>query len=202
MEALLPRILLPDSEVLLNVNTLYPVQRHYIEIPDRAVILRRIPGGGDEPALRKALVSECLALEKLQHHGSQCLGDAVDFIQKKNPLPKAGFLHQTVNRGQNFAHSVLRNGVFLSAVNPLFNERQAHGALTCVMSNGIGHQTHPGFGGNLLHNLGFTHAGRAHQQNGTLADRRNSVISEGVLGKIGFQSVGDFLFGLFDVHKS
>ena len=186
VEALLPGVLLPDSEVLPYVDALHPVQGHHVEVPDGAVILRRISGGGDEPALRQPLVAKGLALEELEHHGGQGLGDAVDFVQEEDAFLEAGFLHQLIDGGQNLAHGVLGDGEFLSAVDAFFNEGQAHGALAGVMGDGVGHQAHAGFRGHLLHDLGFAHAGGAHQQDGPLADGGNQVIPQGVLGQIGF----------------
>ena len=171
VEALGPGVLLPDGEVLLYVDALHPVQGHHVEIPDGAVVFRRVSGGGDEPALRQALVAEGLALEKLQHHGGQGFRDAVDLVQEEDALLEAGFLHQVIDGGQNFAHGVLGDGVGLPAVGPLFDEGQAHGALAGVVGDGVGHQAHAGLGGHLLHDLGFAHARGAHQQDGPLADR-------------------------------
>ena len=75
-------VLLPDGEVLLHVDALDPVQRHHIEIPDGLVVLRGVARRHDEPALRQLLIAEGLALEKLQHHGGQGLGDTVDLVQE------------------------------------------------------------------------------------------------------------------------
>ena len=92
-------VLLPDGEVLLHVDALHPVQRHHVKVPDGLVILRRIACRHDQPALRQPLVAEGLALQKLQHHGSQRLADAVDLIQEEDALPQARPLHQLIYGG-------------------------------------------------------------------------------------------------------
>ncbi len=73
MQTLAPGVFLPDGEIFLYLDSFHPVQRHHIELPDRAVILRRVSGGGDQPALGKPLIAEGLALQELEHHRGQGL---------------------------------------------------------------------------------------------------------------------------------
>ena len=72
--------------IRLHLDFLHTVQRHHIEIPDGFVVLRRIAGSHDDPALRNRMISKGLALEKLQHGRSQRLRHTVNLIDKKNPL--------------------------------------------------------------------------------------------------------------------
>ena len=201
VDALSPGVFLPDGEVLCHVHALHTVQRHHVEVPDGLVVLRRVARRHDEPSLRQVLVAEGLALQKLQHHGGQRLADAVDLVQEQNALGQARPLHHLVHGGQNLAHGVLRNGVFLAAVGPLFDERQADGALAGVVGDGVGHQAHALLRRDLLHDLGLADARRAHQQHGPLPDRGDQVIPQGVLFEIRLQRVGDLLLCLFDVHS-
>lgn len=63
-----------------------------------------------------------------------------------------------------------------------------------------GHQRNAAFLRDLLHDLGFANARRAHQQNRPLADGRNQRGSGIVHGKVCLDRVFNFLFGAFDVH--
>ncbi|MPM52187.1 hypothetical protein SDC9_98943 [bioreactor metagenome] len=148
------------------------------------------------------MIAEGLALQKLQHHRGKRLADAVDLVQKENPLFDSGPLHQVVDRSKNFAHGILRDGELMPAVGPLFDKRQTHGALPGVMRDGVGHQPHAGLRCDLLHDLGFADARRPHQQHRPLTDGGNQVVPQIVPGQIRSQGIGNFLFRLFDVHKS
>ncbi len=169
-----PGVVLPHGVVLLHVDALDPVQRHHVKVPDGLVVLRRVAGGHDGPTLRQGLVAEGLALEELEHHGRQRLGDAVDLVEEEDALPQSRALHQLIDGGEDLAHGVLCNGVFLAAVGPLFDEGQADGALPGVVGDGVGHQAHPRLGGDLGHDLGLADARRAHEQNGPLPDGRDA----------------------------
>ena len=200
VEAPPPGILFPDAVVLLHIDALHPVQRHHVEVPDGLVVLRRVARRHDEPPLRQLLIAEGLALEELEHHGGQGLGDAVDLVQEEDALLQAGALHQPVDGGEDLAHGVLGDGDLLPAVGPLFDEGQADGALPCVVGDGVGHQPYTGLGGDLLHDLGLAHAGRAHQQHRPLAHRGDQIVPQLVPGQIRLQGIGDLLLCLFDVH--
>ena len=82
VQTLLPRVLLPDREVLRHVDALDAVERHHVKVPHGLVVFRRVARGHDQPALGQTLVAEGLVLQKLQHHGGQSLGDAVDLIEE------------------------------------------------------------------------------------------------------------------------
>ena len=195
-------IFLPDGQVSLHVHALDPVQRDDVELPHALVVLGRVARGGDDPALGHFLVAEGFALQKLQHGGGQRLGDTVDLVDEQNALRKAGVLHALVHAGDDLAHGVLGDGHGFAAVLPLLDHGQAHGALAGVVGDGIGHQGHPLLPGNLLHDLGFSDAWRAHQQNGPLANGGNGILAVLVPAEIGPDRVGDLLFGTLDVQGS
>ena len=157
-------ILLPHPQIRFHVNPLDPVQGDHIEFPYRFVILRRIAGSCDNPALRYLMASEGLALEKLQHGRSQGLGYAVDFINKKNPFLKTCFLHPVIDGCHNFTHGILRHRILPVSISLFLNEGKAHRALSGVMGDGIGYQSNPAFPGYLLHYLSLSHSGRTDQQ--------------------------------------
>ena len=64
------RILLPRLIVRFHIDALQTIPGGDIEIPDRLVIFRRIPGGHDNPAGWKMMLAEYLVLQKLQHRRS------------------------------------------------------------------------------------------------------------------------------------
>ena len=86
MNAGLVCVLPPDRVIGLHIDHLHTVQCHNIKVADRFVVLRRISGGNNDPALRHLLVSEGLALKKLQHRRGKCLGYAVDLIDEQYSL--------------------------------------------------------------------------------------------------------------------
>ena len=138
----------------------------------------------------------------MEHHGGEGFGDAVNLVQKQNPLPQAGFLHEAVDGGENFAHGVLGDGEGLSAVGTLLDEREAHSALAGVVGDGVGDEAHALLRGDLFHDLGFADAGRPHEEDRALPDGGNQVVAEAVFREVGFQRVGNLRFGLLDVHVS
>ena len=86
MDTLFVGVFLPNVKIRLHGNFFHTVQRHHIEIPDRFVVLRRISCCHDDPAFRNRMISEGLALQKLEHRRGQSLGHAVDLINEKNSL--------------------------------------------------------------------------------------------------------------------
>ena len=200
MQAALIRVFLPHAEVLLHVDALDAVERDHVELTHRFVVLGRVARRDNDPALGQFLVAEGLALQELQHHRGQRLGNAVDLIQKQDALAHARALHEVVNRGQDLAHGIGRDRVFLAIIYMMVDIGQAEGALAGVMGDGIGDQAHTSLGRNLLHDLGLANARRAHQQDRTLAHGRDLVLAERVAGKVGFDGIGNLLFGSFDVH--
>ena len=81
-------------------------------------------------------------------------------------------------------------------------EGQAYGALPGVVGNCVSNQGNAAFLCNLLHNLGFADAGRAHQQDGPLPDCRDQGRAGVIGGQVGAHSILDFLFGAFDIHST
>ena len=194
-------VILPYLQVGLNVHPTDTIQRDDIEITDRFVILRRVACRHDDPAGRHGLVAEGLALQELQHGGGQRLGNAVDLVDEENALFQAGGFHLGVDAGNDLAHGVFGHRDILIAVMALPDEGQAHGALAGVVGDGVGYQCHAALPGGLLHDLGLADARRAHQQDGPLPDGGNGILTQCVLGQVGFDSVFDFFFGTFDIHK-
>ena len=197
-----PGVVLPHRQVGLNVHAAHTVEGDDVKVPDGFVVLRRVACRHDDPARRHRLVAEGLALQKLQHGGSQRLGHTVDLVDEQDALRKAGGLHFGVDAGDDLAHGVLGHRNVLVAVVALPDEGQTHGALAGVVGDGIGHQCHPALPGHLLHHLGLTDARRPHEQDGALPDGRDGVFPQRILGKVGFYGMLDFFFGAFDVHNS
>ena len=193
-------ILLPDGKVRLNINAAYTVQCDKVKIPHALVVLRRIAGGNNHPAGGHSLVAKGFALQKLQHGGSQCFGYTVDLVNKQNTVFQAGLLHLVIHAGNDLAHCVLRYAAVRAAKIAVADKWQAHGALAGVVGDGVCHQRNAAFLRDLLHDLGFANARRAHQQNRPLADGRNQRGAGIVHGKVCLDRVFNFLFGAFDVH--
>ncbi len=201
MDGLPVGVLLPDGEVRLHVDFPHAVQCDDVEFAGRTVVFGWIPGGHDDPALRHLLISEGFALQKLEHCGGQRFGNAVDFVNKQNAFVQAGAFHPVVDGGDDLAHGVFRNGVFLPAVGLFLDERQPNGALPRVVRDGIGNQGNAAFARHLLDDLRFSHAGRAHQKQRTLADCGNPIVSVFILLQIGTHGVSNFFLDIFNIHN-
>ena len=113
---------------------------------------------------------------------------------------QAGLLHLVIHAGNDLAHCVLRYAAVRAAKIAVADKWQAHGALAGVVGDGVCHQRNAAFLRDLLHDLGFANARRAHQQNRPLADGRNQRGAGIVHGKVCLDRVFNFLFGAFDVH--
>ena len=195
-------VVLPDAQLRLNVDAPHAVQRDEVKFPHTLVVLRRVARRHNDPAFRHGLVAEGLALQKLQHRRGQRLADAVDLVDEQDTVFLAGALHGRVDAGDDLTHRVLGHAAGLAAKIPLPDEGQAHGTLPRVVGDGIGHQRNVALLRNLLHNLGFAYARRAHQQNGALADGRYQRAADIVRGKVGLHRTLDFLFGTLNIHGS
>ena len=193
-------VFFPDRKILLHGDALDTVERDHIKIAHGAVVFRRIACRDDQPALWKFLVAKCFALQKLQHHGGQSFGYAVDLIKEKNPLAKSGFFHQLIYRAEYFAHGVLSNGMLCAIIGFLFDKRQTNGALAGVMRDGIGDETDIFLGCDLLHDLGLADSRRADQQNRPLPNGRDTVVPKSIPAQVGTQRISNLFFGLLDVH--
>ena len=181
MNVLPVRILLPHLKIRLYRDLFDAVQGHYVKLPDGFIVFRRISRGCDDPAFRHLMAAEGLALQKLQHGGSQGLGHTVDLIDKQNPLFKPRIPDPVVNRRHDLAHGILCYRIFLPSIDLMFNKRQTHGALSCMMSNGIGHQAQLTFPGNLLHDLCLSHSRRPDQKHRSLPDGGDHIFSAVIL---------------------
>ena len=169
-------VFLPDSEILPDVDLLYPVQSHHVKIPDRLIIFRRVSSRYNDPAGGHLLVSKSLALKELEHSRCQGFRHTVDLIDKQDPLPDSRSLHFVIHGSDDLAHGILRNRPVLSPVAFLFDKRQTDGALPGMVGNGIGHQINAAFSGRLFHDLRLADPRRPHEQDGPLPDGRNTVI--------------------------
>ena len=170
-------IFFPDAEIFPDVDLLYPVQSHHVKVPDRFIVLRRISRSHNDPAGRHLLVSESLALEELEHGGSQSLRNAVDLINKQDPLPDSRSFHFVIHGSDDLAHSILGDRPGLSPVAFLLNERQSYSALPGMVGNSIRHQVNSAFSGCLLHDLSLADPRRSHKQDWSLPYGRDTVIS-------------------------
>ena len=192
--------LLPDAVIGLHVDALQAVPGDDIEVPDRAVELRRVAGGDHDPAVGNTVTAEDLELQELQHGGGQSLGNTVDLIQEQDALPEAGLLHGVIHAGDDLGHGVLADSVLPAAVDLLLDEGQTQGALPCVMGHGIAHQPHAQLLGDLLHNGGLADARRAHEKDRPLLFQGDHIGPELVFCKIRRHGVFDLLFCLLDIH--
>ena len=170
-------IIFPGFKVRFHFNLFDTIHRHDIEFTDRAVVLRRISGCNDEPALRNLMISEGFALEKLQHSRSKRLRYTIDLIDEQNAFFQTGGFHFLINRSDNLAHGVFGHGVFFSSKGFFGDKRQTDGALAGVMRDGVGNETDTAFSGNLLHNLCFSDSGSADEKNGALPHGGNDIFS-------------------------
>ena len=200
MEPLLAAVLLPNPEVRLHVYPPQPVPGDHVKIAGGVVVFRGVAGGDHHPPLGDGVAAKDLVLQKLQHGGGQCFGNAVDFVQKENPLLPAGLLHHVVNRGDNFAHGVFRNAAGFSAVALFQDDRQADGALPGVVGHGMGHKADAQLLGHLLHNGGFANPRRPHQAEGPLPGQGDGILPLAVAGQVGLDGADDLLLGFLDVH--
>ena len=202
MDVLLVGKLLPGIEVRLHVDALEPVPGNDVELPDGAVVLRRVAGSDHDPALRHPMAAEDFILQKLQHGRGQRLADAVDLVDEQDAVFLAGALHGGVDAGDDLAHRVLGHAAGAPAVVPLPDERQADGALAGVVGDGVGHQRNVALLRDLLHDLGLADARRAHQQNGALPHGGDQRAANVVRGKVRLHGALDFLFGTLNIHGS
>ena len=193
-------VLLPHAVIGGDVHTLDPVQSDHVKFPHRFVVLRRVAGGGDDPAVGETLIAEGLALEKLEHHGGQGFRDAVDLIQEEDALLDPGVLHGPVDRGQDLAHGVLGDRAGPAAEGLLPDEGEAQSGLPGVVGDGIAHQADAHFAGDLFHDLGLANARRTHEEKGTLPHRRDAPGPQLIPGQVGPDGILDLLFGAFNIH--
>ena len=200
MNLCLISIFLPNIIIFFHIYLLNPIQRHHVKIPYRLIILRRIARGNDNPAFRHLLVSECLALQELEHGRRQRLGYAVDLIDKQDAFRNPGGLDLFIDGRDDLAHRIFRHGILLSAKSLFPYKRKPDGALPGVMRNGIGDQANLALLGNLLHNLRLPDSRRPHQQDRALADCRYHIVPIGVFFKICLYGIFNFLLRSFYVH--
>ena len=200
MDAASVRVLLPHAEILFDVDFFDAVERYHVKFPHGFVVFRRISGRYDHPSGRQLLVAEGLALQKLQHHRRECLGNAVDLIEEQNALFDARAFHFAVHRSDNLAHRVGGYCAFLAAEHHLVDERQTERGLACVVRQRVGDKADAGLLGNLLHDLRFADARRSHQQDWPLPNRRNAIRAEFIGREIRLECVFDFVFCSLYVH--
>ena len=62
------------------------VECYHVKFPHGFVVFRRISRCYDHPSGRQLLIAEGLALQELQHHRRERLGNTVDLIEEQNAL--------------------------------------------------------------------------------------------------------------------
>ena len=122
------------------------------------------------------MASKGFVLKKLKHSRGQCLGDAVDLVDKEYSLLKSRLLNLIINRSHDLAHGVLRHRVLPASVFLFLNPGQPYRALACMMGDSISYQADAALPGRLLHDLGFTHSRRSHEKNRPLARHGDGVL--------------------------
>ena len=181
MNAHLIGVFFPDVKILFHIDFLDTVQGHHIKFTYRFIILRRVARRNDDPSLRDFLISECLALQELQHRWRQGLRDTVDLINEKNSLFVSGNFHFVIHRRDDLAHRILRHRIFFPSVLFFLNKRQPHCALAGMMGDRIRHQADPALSCHLLHDLCLSDSRRPHQKDRPLMNSGDHVFSTFIL---------------------
>ena len=114
----------------------------------------------------------------------------------------ACFLHTFIYGGDNLAHGIFCDGIFLFIVVFWNNDRQSDCTLACMVSNGISHQTDAAFFGNLFHNCCLSDARRSDQKNRSLTYRRHYITTFRIFSGISPNCILNFYFRIFNVHPS
>ena len=174
------RILLPDCKIRFYLNLPHPIHRHNIKLPDRLIELRGISCRRYYPSFGHLVRAKGLALQKLEHGRSQRFGDAIDLVDKENPLPQACLFHFLIDRSDDLAHGILCDRLFLPSKILFYNKGKADSALPGMMRDGIGYQGNAVLPGYLLHNLCLSDSRRAQKQQRPLVNGWDFVCSVGV----------------------
>ena len=117
--------LAPHIEVGLNLDALEAIPRGDVEVVGRAVVLGRVAGRHDDPAVGHGMAAEDLVLQKLQHGRRERLRYAVDLVEEQNALAAPRGLHRLIDRGDDLAHGVFGHLVFHAVIGFRRDERQA-----------------------------------------------------------------------------
>ena len=82
--------------IRLHLDFLHTVQRHHIEIPDGFVVLRRIAGSYDDPALRNRMISKVLHWRNCSMAGASVSDTQLISSIKESPRlnPSFSFFHK------------------------------------------------------------------------------------------------------------
>ena len=193
-------VFFPGREVGLDVDSLETVPGDDVELPDRVVVLGRVTGRDDDPAVGDLVHAEGLELQELQHGGREGLGDAVDLVEEQDAFLLPCLLHLFIHGGDDLGHGVFGHPDILSAVDLVRDERKAQGTLTGVVGHGVGDEGNVQFGRDLPHDGGLADAGRAHQEDGTLPFDRDDVIADLIAGQVRSDREFDLFFGFTDIH--
>ena len=193
--------LAPHVVVGLNLDALQAIPRGDVEVVSRAVVLGRVAGRHDDPAVGHGMAAEDLVLQKLQHGRRERLRYAVDLVEEQNALAAPRGLHRLIDRGDDLAHGVFGHLVFHAVIGFRRDERQAQRALAGMVGHGVGHESHFQFLGDLLHDGRLADARRAQQEHRTLALGRQKIVAELVFSEIGDHGVFDLLFCFADIHS-
>ena len=193
-------VLFPRLEVRLYFYLFKSVECNDVEFPGRVVVLGRISGGHDYPALRQPVPSEYFVLQELHHKRRQCLGYAVDLIQKQYALLYACRLHQVVHRSDDLAHRVFGDIALFSAIDLAADERQSYRALARMVCHRVRNQAYTQLRCELFHDGGLAYTRRTDQQHRPLLFDRYHVVSEIVLCQICRDGIPYLFFCLAYVH--
>ena len=192
----------PGLIVRLYEDLFDTVQGDNVELADRFVVFRRVSCCHDHPSLRNLMVSETLALEKLQHRRSQCLRNTVDLINKKDSLAETRLTHTVINTCNDLAHRIFCRRVFPAAVFLLRNKRKSDRTLSGVVCDRVRHQCHAAFTRRLLHDLRLSDSRCTKEKHRPLMNARDHIFSILVFHKIRFDRIHNFLFCLFNIHNN
>ena len=190
----------PHGKLGNHLDLPHTVKRCHIKFPHRFIIFRRISGGHDQPVIRDVLIAEFFVLQKLQHYRSEGLGDAVNFIEKKDTPLLSVLRHAVIDRGDDLAHRVFRCMYRFPFDFTCADLRKAHGTLTRMVCHRVGDKPHTALFCDLLHNCRFSDARRADQENGALLPERNQWKTNFISCKVCAQGCFNCLFCFLYVH--
>ena len=202
MDTFFISVLFPHAVIRFHHDFLHTVQSYDIEFSHGFIVFRRISGGGDNPSFGDLVFAESLILEELEHRRRQRLGHTVDLIQEENTFRKTGLLHKLIHRGDNFTHRIFRDHIFPAFVSPRFDLRQTDSALTGVMSHRIRDETDTQFLRNLFHDRCLSDARIPDQQDRSLPDPADAILTEFILHQIRCDRTLYFVFCFFYIHIS
>ena len=145
-------IFFPRRIIRLDHDASYTIKCHHIKIPDGFIVLRRISGCHNDPALRDRLITERLTLQKLQHRRCKRFGHAIDLIDKKYALLLSLF-YLLIYTGNDLTHRIFCHRICLLSVSLLTNKWEPDCTLSGVMSDRVRYQPNSTLTCHLFHDL-------------------------------------------------